>query len=120
MTQKFFIDGVLPGENEIIGAARKHFQRYADMKRSFTGIAALAIRAAKLKPMRQAGVTFNWSCLPNRDPDNISAGQKFILDALVWEKILVNDGQKQILFLHHEFKLDPNRRLGVEVKLVGK
>ncbi len=118
MIQKFFVDGVLPGENEIIGAARKHYQRYATMKRDYTQIVALTIRRAKLKSMKQAGVVFYWCVQVNRDPDNVAAAQKFILDALVWEKVLKNDGQKEILYLHHEYR--PGGKPGVEVVLNDK
>lgn len=119
MKQEFFIPGTLPGLNEIIDAARTHYQRYADMKRDFTGLVCAYIRQAKLAPMIRASVHFTWSTNSmNRDPDNISAGEKFILDGLVVTRILPNDGLQQVLSLHHEFCL-LHRGIGVLVVLDG-
>lgn len=56
-------------------------------------------------------VTFAWHLMKrpkNRalDPDNVSHGQKYILDGLVKAGVLVDDSPAQVLALHHEFHYD--------------
>lgn len=52
-----------------------------------------------------------------RDPDNIFAGVKFILDGLVKSGVLENDGQKWIKGIDHELGPVSKSRPGVLVEL---
>lgn len=51
-----------------------------------------------------------------RDPDNVMAGQKFMLDALVHAGVIPNDSQKYIAGIVHRFRVDKqNPRVEVEI-----
>ena len=57
--------------------------------------------------MRNAYVTCRWiERNAKRDPDNICAGLKFILDTLVYKKILPGDGWADVLGIAHAFAID--------------
>ncbi len=115
---KFDIEGRLPGLNEIIDAAKQgkgKYQPYSMMKQTYTNMVAWL--AKKLPKYEQVNITITWY-EPNekRDPDNIMAGQKFILDGLVQAGVLPGDSQKYIQGITHRFKVDKlNPRVEVEI-----
>lgn len=97
----------MPGFNEMIEAAHKNVSwlsnrkrkvtRYVLMKDEWTQRLCMLFQEARLEPAKSIFITFTWvevDC--RRDPDNIAAAKKFILDALVTAGILKNDGWKQI------------------------
>lgn len=53
-----------------------------------------------------------------RDPDNITGGQKFILDGLVRGGVIPDDSQKYIAGIIHRFRVD-KRKPRVEVEIIG-
>lgn len=115
---KFDIPGKLPGMNEIIAAAKKgkgKYQPYSIMKREYG--AMITYLAKKLPKRNKVNITITWY-EPNmrRDIDNISAGQKFILDALVKAGVIENDSQKYVKRITHDFEVDKeNPRVEVEI-----
>lgn len=114
----FEIPGRLPGLNEIIEAAKQgkgKYQPYALMKEKYTEM--IAWIAKKLPSYEKVALVITWY-EPNsrRDPDNIMAGQKFILDALVQAGVIPNDSQKYIQGILHRFRVDKqNPRVEVEI-----
>lgn len=118
---KFEIPGRLPGLNEIIDAAKQgkgKYQPYAIMKVEYTGI--IAWLAKKLPRYKRVNITITWY-EPNgkRDPDNIMAGQKFILDGLVMAGVIPNDTRKHINSIKHIPEIDRvNPRVEVELEEV--
>lgn len=113
MSQSFFVPGPLPGMNEIVeagkaGKAGSRGRIYAAMKRDNTALVQLCARL--LHPMAAAHVRLEWR-EPNRrrDPDNVRAGAKFVLDGLVAAGILSGDGWSQIRSIRDEFGLDADR-----------
>jgi Holliday junction resolvase RusA-like endonuclease len=93
--------------NEIIQAAKgaggvgKH---YARLKREWTTVVMALARSAKLRPVQRASVAFEWwETTARRDPDNITAGAKLVLDGLVAAGVLPDDGQDEIAGLEHRF-----------------
>ena len=114
----FEILGRLPGLNEIIEAAKQgkgKYQPYALMKEKYTEM--IAWIAKKLPSYEKVALVITWY-EPNsrRDPDNIMAGQKFILDGLVAAKVIPNDNQKYIVSIIHRFRVDKqNPRVEVEI-----
>ena len=123
MIQSFFIDGKLPGLNEIIAASkvrRGKWSQYLDMKESYGGYVQMVIKQAKLKPMQKAAITCTW-VEPNRrrDLDNVRVGFKFIGDALVSCGVLPNDGQAHVTHLEDFYTVDKVKP-GVMVELVGE
>ncbi len=97
-----FIPGALPGENDIIDAAKGNGGRgygYAKMKEAWTEAIAWHAKSARMK--RPAALPVVISCVwrekdRRRNPDNIIAAKKFICDGLVLARILPNDGWSEI------------------------
>lgn len=108
MIQRFFIDKVLSGYNEMIAAAKArtrtkkpvyHGLKLREEKRIF-----VAIKNAKIRPVEQAKFIFIWSEKnKKRDKDNIAAGKKFIFDSLVSAGILKNDGWSEVICWEEHF-----------------
>ena len=120
--QTFFIHALLPNLNDMISAAKARrgaWSRYTDMKLAYGVVCKHDIRAAQITPCVQpVTVRFVWhEKTTKRDPDNICAGQKFVLDALVALKILRNDGWADIIGLTHSWLVDPAHP-GVAVTLI--
>ncbi len=114
MTFEFWIPGRLPGMNEIIDDARSNKFKAATVKKRWTQAIACLIR--KRKPIKgRCHIYFVW-IEPNlrRDPDNIRAGAKMILDGMVDAGVIVKDSQKYIAGLHDIYKLD-RKNPGVRV-----
>lgn len=115
---RFTIQGRLPGYNEIIGATNAH--RYAGhmLKRRETKRCGQEIIAQSVPTFKKPiSILFQWF-EPNarRDIDNVSAGQKFILDALVETGRLTNDTREWVTMITHEFPIDrKNPRIEVVV-----
>lgn len=111
MKARFTIPGRLDGLNQMIGAARSHWAKSARQKRQATDSVRWILAAARLPqftaPVR---VTFTWiEPDAGRDIDNISAGAKPILDALVKERRLADDSRAHVRELVHLFP-DPDLR----------
>ena len=113
------IPGRLPGLNEIIDAAKSHFGEYASMKETYTNMVGWL--AKKLPKYQRVNITITWY-EPNekRDPDNIMAGAKFILDGLVKAGTIPNDTRRYIKSITHIPELDrENPRVEVEIQEIG-
>jgi Holliday junction resolvase RusA-like endonuclease len=119
MTQSFHIDGTLPGMNDIIAITKQHRRAYNDMKKTWDTVVWAYIKKAKLKPMSgYVAIHLTWIEADNkRDPDNIRAGIKFILDALVTAKILSTDSSRQIYEIRDTFEVAHRESAGVFVTL---
>lgn len=97
------------------------FNRFAGaaQKKKNTTICMFWINAYKLKPIKNpVTIHFDWY-EPNakRDPDNIRAGSKYILDALVEAGILPSDGQKWIHGLSDRFMVATLKTQRIEVTI---
>lgn len=107
----FTIRGVLPGLNEYTKANRDNRYEGGKMKRETEDMIQYFIRSG-LKhhtfsnPVR---IDFLW-VEPNmrRDKDNIAFAKKFIIDALVKEGTIKNDGWQNILGFTDHFDVDKN------------
>ena len=115
---KITIPGSLPTMNEIIAASKSHWGQYSKMKRENTE--AVTWAAKMLEPMERVVVECTWYCGDRRkDPDNIQAGVKFILDGLVEAGTLENDGWKQVAGIVHRFEIDrENPRVEIHLREV--
>jgi Holliday junction resolvase RusA-like endonuclease len=121
--QTFKIESdTIPGFNEMIkaaktfGAKRTKFNAYAAMKKAWAQRIGIVIRENNIFHIDKLFLHLIWY-EPNkrRDPDNIAAFIKFILDALQKEKVIANDGWNNIAGWQNEFVLTDHR--GVEVRL---
>jgi Holliday junction resolvase RusA-like endonuclease len=119
MKTKIDIPGRFPGMNEMIEAAKKgrgKYQPYADMKAEYTDMVAWC--AKMLPKYNYIDIKITWH-EPNvkRDPDNIEAGAKFILDGLKEAGTIPDDSQKFIHSVLHRVEVDPkNPRVEIEVE----
>lgn len=97
-----------PGLNEIIKVAKAHPMAYSAMKKRWGHVVETSIRQAKLKPMRgPVQIHLTWvEKTRRRDPDNIRAGSKFILDALVKAKVLPGDSLATVWGISDSFVVD--------------
>ena len=104
--------------NEIIATSKRHWSKYASPKKRYDAIIA-AISKQQLKPVKNYPVEIHchWVA-PNRrkDPDNLAAGIKFLLDGLVKAKILRGDGWNDLKEIRHTFEVD-KKNVGVVVTL---
>jgi Holliday junction resolvase RusA-like endonuclease len=106
MQQSFTIPSTnFPGLNEIIKVAKAHPMAYSSLKKRWGELTQLYIKKAKLKPMQgPVQIHITWvEKTRRRDPDNVRAGSKFILDALVKSKVLPCDSQKTIWQISDSF-----------------
>ncbi len=120
---KFEIPGRLPGLNEMIEAAKGgkgKYQPYALMKEECTNMVVWL--AKKLPKYEKVVLIITWyEPDRRRDPDNIMAGQKFIIDGLVTAGIIPNDNQRHIQGILHKFAIDKeNPRIVVEIVDIEK
>ena len=107
MKQSFYVVSRLPGANECLW---KHWRTFDQLKKDSQLVIRSAIRRAKLKPMAYASLIFEWhEADQKRDFDNIMFAQKFVLDALVQEGILPDDGWEEISSIAHRVVLDASK-----------
>lgn len=98
----FTIQGTLPGLNEYVDACRTAAYKGARMKKDADELIGwyirMAIQRGDLKPPKGAVVVhFTWrEKIGRRDVDNVAFAKKFILDALVKNKILTDDRRKYV------------------------
>ena len=123
MIQSFFVPGPLPNQNEMIAAAKGYNGRgfaYKRMKEDWTKLVVERINATGILPVKTCFLRFRWrEKNKRRDPDNFTAGIKFILDGLVTAGILQNDGWDQIEGFKHLWALDKHTP-GVDVEIFGE
>ena len=118
---EIFIPVRLPGLNDMIAmskAGRGRFNQYARSKEEIEKYIRLTIGQLKPRSFSQCRIGFVW-VEPDRkrDMDNISAGKKYILDALVGLGILKDDSWKYIKgFLPEIFEADKNN-WGIKVRI---
>lgn len=112
---ELWIDGPLPGLNDLIDAAKGYGGRgiaYAKLKKQWgETVWAYAKRARLGLQESPVDVSFLWR-EPNRrrDIDNVAgAGTKLVLDGLVKAGVLAGDGWADVVKIEHRFQVDPNR-----------
>ena len=119
----FTVPGRLPGLNEIITAAKKQkhgYSPYNKMKAETQLQITNAIARAKVPPMTDIHLQVTWiEPRRNRDKDNVAAGKKFILDALVDSGVLDTDGWANVASFTDKFDVDA-KNPRVEVTVFGR
>lgn len=120
----FTIPDKLPGMNEIIFENRRGWQAGARLKKDTDTFVRFCIRNAQKRgqiwPVRgRVIIHITWQeKAALRDPDNVFAGVKFILDGLVAEKILANDTRKNIGGLTHQYIRGDRDEITVQIELM--
>ncbi len=120
----FFVSGPLPGMNEIIKASKSRYGGsfgYSLMKRKWTNIVkdSIALHSNGKPPeFNCVKVVFKWiEKNKRRDPDNIAAGRKFVLDGAVKAGLIPNDTWKHVHSWDDYFLVD-SKQPGVWVSVV--
>ena len=118
MTQTIFIPGPMPGLNDVIAMAKRHWAAYAKEKEYWTTLMALKCKEMAIRPLKRCFIDFTWvEKNQRRDPDNITAiGRKFILDGLVQAGVLENDGWSQVAGWSDKFVVDKESP-GVKIEI---
>ena len=95
----------LPTLNEIIDASKKHWSGYAAMKDKWDNTIGIYLLAQNFERITEPSYfDFAWhEPRMYRDPDGISVGKKFILDALQKAKLLENDNGTWVLGFQDAF-----------------
>lgn len=116
---KFTIQGRLPGLNEMTNANRGNRYAGAGQKKKETRRCALEIiRQTTGRFSGPVSVSFLWVERDlRRDPDNVTAGQKFILDALVETGRLPNDTRAYVHKLSSDFPEPDKENPRIEVTI---
>lgn len=106
--KRLTIPGRLPGLNELIDANRGSHVAGARMKRDTDATVGWAITARNLGKLREpVRLHFHWfEPDKRRDPDNIAAAKKFVLDALVKAGCLAGDGWGGVAGFTDAFAVD--------------
>lgn len=108
MAQEFTIPGRLTGLNDYVDACRKRANMGGRVKHQQQAKVEQAIREAGLKPMSApVDVRITWYERDRRrDKDNVRFAVKFILDALVAEKVIENDNWEWVRAIADEYRVD--------------
>lgn len=120
MERTLVINGQLPNLNEYTRVCRSNAYAGANMKKQAEKIIQAYIMQ-QLKGVHFDGtveLAFRWY-EPNkkRDLDNICFAKKFILDALVSNKIIVSDGWKGVVGFTDNFFVDADApRIEVDIR----
>ena len=125
LKQTFFIDGPLPGMNEIINASSTAFKngirfgsKYSKMKKEWDKKIVAIILDNNIKPIDQFKLELRWvEKARRRDPDNVAVGIKFILDAMVKSGVIPNDTWRYNKGWTNSFDISPTP--GVEVTILS-
>ena len=123
--QTLWIDGPLPGLNEIIGAStrstingKRLHSKYTDMKTEWGRRVHAHALEQNLRPVMRARFVLTWyEVHDRRDFDNVAVGTKFVLDGLQDAGVLANDGRKIVRGLDHRIVID-KARPGVRVEII--
>lgn len=121
MRAEIIIPGELPALNEIIEAAKTHWGGYRAMKEAYTELVRMyCLKCPRFK--KPVTVTITWITKDaKKDPDNVTAGQKFVFDGLTAAKVIQNDTRQFIRQINHNFGIDrKNPRVEVIIEEVGK
>lgn len=119
MKGSFTITGRLPGLNEIVGANRSNRYAGASQKKKETQRCQWAIIAGGVPAFKSpVMVSVVWTERDlRRDPDNICAGIKFIMDSLVELGKIPNDTREWIKGISHEFAAPSRDNPKIEVTI---
>ena len=112
---------ILTSLNKVFDLAKAHWSKYYDFQQKTLLIISSYIKQQNLRPIEKypVKIQFRFYCSDRRrDPDNLSSSsRKFILDALVNEGVLKDDGWKYIKGFSDDFYLDKNNpRIEVTIR----
>ncbi|MFT9076544.1 RusA family crossover junction endodeoxyribonuclease [Ethanoligenens sp.] len=115
------ISGKMPDLNDMIKLAksgRGKYQPYAREKVRWTQEIAWECKRMHIPQLRRASVKIDWrEPDARRDPDNIAAAAKYIMDGLVVAGVIRDDSQRYVTSISHVWHVDKqNPRVVVEIE----
>ena len=116
---KIVINAEMPDLNKIIKISKQHWAKYSKTKKQYTDLVAYIAKTKKVNEINKpVYIIFRWYCKNKmKDPDNIAAGKKFILDGLVKAGVLKDDRWGHIRGFKDEFYIDnKSPRIEVDIK----
>lgn len=129
-TYSFSIPLKLPGLNEYTAACRSNAFVGAKMKKDaeeqirwcIRSQLGAAVKAKHLPPKVPVKVYFKWQegSKHPRDKDNIAMAKKFILDAMVAEDVIINDGWDYIDSFEDSFCRGHGYSVVVDIAVLDK
>ena len=121
--QSFTIPGQLPTLNAVLAATKRHWSAYASVKKSETAKVHW-IAKGQLKPATPpVHLIFAWTTKDRRmDLDNVSHGQKYVIDGLVHAGILPDDTRKTVVSILHKFTEPDTKspRVSIEINEIDE
>lgn len=101
--------------NEYINAERSNKYAAAKIKKDMTNLCGYYVPNIKVdKPIK---INFVWTVKNyGNDPDNVSMGAKFVLDAMVRKGMIPRDNLTIIKGLYHDYKRGQNEQVEVIVR----
>lgn len=118
----FVIKEKIGGLNDYQNACRSHWSKGSEFKKNTEETIGWYIRIAlskgTLTPVSYPiDIVFEWhEKTQKRDTDNIQSGQKFIIDAMRSQGVIVNDNRKYVEQIYHQI-IDGAKEDFVIVKL---
>ena len=94
---------IIPGDvtismNLILDCAKTHWSKYHAMQQNLINVIYYYLKAQKVKPVTEypVRIEIDYYCAnKRRDPDNLSASKKFLIDSMVKAGILRADGWEE-------------------------
>ena len=118
----FFLDFPLPTMNEMIRTARGNRFASAAQKKKYTDLVAMEIMVQTSRPHFEAvSLDITWiETKRKRDPDNVFAAVKFILDGIVAAGIIDDDDRNHVASITNRIAVSDSRGVAVMVSSVPK
>lgn len=115
----FTIPERLPCLNDMLSQSNRNRHVYAKAKKAWTALCGQWILAAGVPKFNgPVAVSFKWfERNRRRDLDNVAAGKKYVLDALVDTGRLSNDGRAWVRVVSDHFPEPDPKRPRVEVTI---
>ncbi len=118
----FFLDFPLPTLNEMIRTARGNKYAAAAQKKKYTDIVATEIMVQTERPHFSAiSLDITWiETKKKRDPDNVFAAAKFLMDGIVAAGIIDDDDRDHVASITNRVVVSDSRGVAVMVSSVPK
>ena len=118
----FFLDFPLPTLNEMIRTARGNKYAAAAQKKKYTALVATEIMVQTERPHFEAiSLDITWiETKKKRDPDNVFAAAKFILDGMVAAAIIDDDERDHVASITNRIAVSDFRGVAIMVSSVPK
>ena len=115
----FFLDFPLPTMNEMIRTARGNRYAAAAQKKKYTNLIAEEILVQTDRPQYGAvSLDLTWiETKKKRDPDNVFAAAKFILDGIKVAGIIADDDRDHVASITNQIVVSDSR--GVVVRMIS-